>query len=175
VFIALEGGHGMFKLATVFVACALGCAAHAQSRAGKTIEGYWQDTARRILYSGDAPPGYKYGEWTALDQNQTYPSAKQIQRSGNGYELVDLLYDDQEAVRVLKGSDNGIEFTRTNRWSGCSVLHQCGLEQDQLLCKLRTSCGDWLVWQGEERYERRASCERTQSRPEAQGIPTVCR
>jgi len=28
---------------------------------------------------------------------------------------------------------------------------------------------------GEERYDRRASCERRQQRPEAQGIPVVCR
>jgi hypothetical protein len=149
--------------------------AFAQPPEGKTIEGFWQDTARRILLSRNAPPGYKYGQWVALDQQQTYPSAKHIRRSGSGFDLVDLLYDDQEAVKVLKASDSTIEFTRTNRWSGCSVHHQCGLDQDELLCSLRTSCADGLVWQGEERYARRASCERTQSRPEAQGIPSVCR
>jgi hypothetical protein len=157
------------------LASALGCSAHAQSTTGKTIEGYWQDTARRILFSRDAPAGYKYGQWTALDQGQTYPSAKQIRRSGAGFEVVDLLYDDEEAVKVLNASDSSIEFTRTNRRSGCSVHHQCSLEQDQVLCKLRSSCADGLLWQGEERYERRVSCERTQSRREAQGIPNVCR
>ena len=166
----------MLKLAAALLASALGCSAHAQSTTGKTIEGYWQDTARRILFSRDAPPGYKYGEWAALDQKQTYPSAKHIRRSGSGFELVDLLYDEQEAIQVLKALDRDIEFTRTNRWSGCSVHHRCGVDGDQMLCALRTSCpGKDLVWQGEERYERRASCERTQSRPEAQGIPSICR
>ena len=165
----------MVKLATVVLASALGCATHAQSTAGKTIEGYWQDIARRILFSSSAPPGYKYGQWTALDQQQTYPSAKHIRRGGTGFELVDLLYDEQETVKVLKASDRDIEFLRTSRWSGCAAHHQCSLDGDQLLCKLKTSCADRLVWQGEERYVRRASCDRTQSRPEAQGIPVVCR
>src|SRR5258708_4903279 len=43
--------------------CGLAGAAGAQS-----IEGYWQDTERRILFSRDAPAGYVYGRWTALDQ-----------------------------------------------------------------------------------------------------------
>jgi hypothetical protein len=165
----------MIKLAAILLASVLGLPAQAQSTGGKSIEGYWQDTARRILFSRDAPPGYVYGQWTALDQKQTYPTAKHIRRAGTGFDLVDLLYDDQEAVKVLKASDSSIDFTRTNRWSGCSVLHECGLEQDQLVCSLRTSCADGLVWQGEERYARRVSCERTQMRPEAQGIPSVCR
>jgi hypothetical protein len=149
--------------------------AFAQPGAGKTIEGYWQDTARRILFSRDTPPGYAYGQWTALDQKQTYPTAKHIRRLHGGFEVVDLLYDDEEAVKVLNASDSSIEFTRTNRRSGCSVHHQCGQDQDQLVCSLRTWCAEALVWQGEERYARRASCERTQSRPEAQGIPNICR
>lgn len=165
----------MTKPAAILFGCAFSFSLNAQSTGGKTIEGYWQDTARRILFSRDAPPGYKYGQWTALDQQQTYPSAKHISRTGSGFNLVDLLYDDQEAVKILKASDSSIEFTRTNRWSGCSVHHQCGLDQGELLCSLRTSCADGLVWQGEERYQRRASCERLQSRPEAQGIPSVCR
>jgi hypothetical protein len=169
----------MTKPAAMLLACLLGFSVHAQSPAGKTIEGYWQDTARRILFSRDAPPGYAYGQWVALDPKQTYPSAKHISRAGGGFDLVDLLYDEQEAVKVLKASDSSIEFTRTSRWSGCSVHHQCGVEDDQLLCSLRTTCPEnnmeRLVWQGEERYARRASCERTQSRPEAQGIPSVCR
>ena len=165
----------MIRFTAILLASVPGLAAHAQSPSGKTIEGYWQDTARRILFSASAPPGYKYGQWTLLDRAQTYPSAKQIRRSGSGFDLVELLYDEQEAVRVLKASDSRIEFTRTNRWSGCSVHHQCGLEGEGLLCALQTSCADRLVWQGEERYERRASCERTQARPEAQGIPSICR
>ena len=170
----------MIKLATALLASALGCSAHAQSIPGKTIEGDWQDTARRILFSASAPPDYKYGQWIALDQQQTYPSAKQIRRLGGGFEIVDLLYDNEEAVKVLKASDSGIEFMRTNRWSGCSALHRCSLEGERhLLCTIETKCSqagvEHLVWQGEERYERRASCERTQSRREAQGIPSVCR
>jgi hypothetical protein len=170
----------MIRLATVLLASVLGAPAHAQSTGGKTIEGDWQDTSRRLLFSSSAPADYKYGEWTPLDQQQTYPSAKQIRRSGSGFELVDLLYDDQETIKVLKASDSAIEFTRTNRWSGCSALHRCGLDGDhQLLCAIETKCaqagGERVVWKGEERYERRVSCERTQSRPEAQGIPSVCR
>ena len=170
----------MTRSAALLSACVLAISAHAQSPATQTtIEGYWQDTARRILFSRDAPPGYEYGEWTALDPRQTYPSAKHIRRSQSGFDLVDLLYDEQEAVQVLRASDSNIEFMRTNRWSGCSVHHRCGMDGDQLLCALSTTCpekgAERLVWQGEERYERRASCERTQPRPEAQGIPSVCR
>jgi hypothetical protein len=169
----------MIKLAAFLLASVLGFSAAAQSTAGKTIEGYWQDTARRILFSSHAPPGYEYGQWTALDQAQTYPAAKHIRRSGSGFDLVDLLYDGEEAVKVLESSDSSIEFTRTTRWSGCSVHHRCGVDGDQLLCALRGTCPEKgterLLWQGEERYARRANCERRQSRPEAQGIPVVCR
>src|SRR5215213_1350241 len=61
----------------------------ALSAHGQSIEGYWQDTERRILFSHDAPPGYVYGRWTALDQEQTYPSAKQIRRAGADIEVVE--------------------------------------------------------------------------------------
>jgi len=170
----------MTKLATALLASVLGGSALGQPIPSKTIEGDWQDTARRILFSSSAPPDYKYGQWTALDPQQTYPTAKQIRRSGSGFEVVELLYDDQEAIKVLKASDSGIEFIRTNHWSGCSALHHCSLESERhLLCAIETKCPkagiEGLVWQGEERYERRASCERTQSRPEAQGIPSICR
>ena len=77
-----------------------------------TIEGYWQDTERRILYSPDAPASYVFGRWTALDQNQTYPAAKEIRRSGGGYELLDLLYDDEEQIKVVRAGDSGIEEQR---------------------------------------------------------------
>lgn len=170
----------MTKFVAILLGCLFGFSAHAQPTAGKTIEGDWQDTARRILFSSSAPPDYKYGQWTQLDQQQTYPSAKQIRRLGSGFEVVDLLYDDEEAIKVIKSSDTGIEFTRTNRVSRCTAHHRCGLEGDrQLLCSIETKCpqagGERVVWKGEERYERRTSCERTQARPEAQGIPSVCR
>jgi len=147
--------------------------------AQNTLEGYWQDTERRILFSRDAPPGYVYGRWTALDQAQTYPAAKQIRKSGSGLEVVDLLYDDEEVVKVGRSSDQGIEFTRTNTWSGCAARHKCDLDgANQLLCALETRCpkagADELVWRGEERYARRASCERVDKR-QAQGIPHRCR
>jgi hypothetical protein len=169
----------MGKAAVVLVACFLAAPAWGQSPDRKTIEGYWQDTARRILFSVDAPPGYVYGQWHLLDQQQTYPTAKRISRSATGFDLVDLLYDDDEVIKVLKSSSSEIEFTRTTRWSGCAVHHRCGLEQDQLLCSLRTTCpqqgaGERLVWAGEERYARRASCVQTEIR-RAQGIPVACR
>src|SRR5947208_16711310 len=103
----------MMRVAGLLLLTFLACTAAAQ-----TVEGYWQDTERRILFSRDAPPGYVYGRWTALDQAQTYPAAKQIRKSGSGLEVVDLLYDDEEVVKVGRSSDQGIEFTRTNTWSG---------------------------------------------------------
>jgi len=170
----------MTKPVAILLGCLLGFSAHAQPTAGKTIEGDWQDTARRILFSSSAPPDYKYGQWTPLDQQQTYPSAKQIRRSASGFDVVDLLYDNQDTIKVLTASDSAIEFIRTTRWSGCSAFHRCGLDGErQLLCSIETKCpqagGERIVWKGEERYERRASCERTQARPGAEGIPSVCR
>ena len=140
-----------------------------------TIEGYWQDIERRILYSPEAPASYVFGRWTVLDQNQTYPAAKEIRRSGGGYELDDLLYDDEEQIKVVRAGDSGIDFTRTNRLSACVTRHACTLEgANQLLCALESHCADKIVWRGEERYERRASCERDGKR-QAQGIPVRCR
>jgi hypothetical protein len=145
---------------------------------GKTIEGFWQDAARRILFSRDAPPAFVYGRWSELDQSQTYPSAKQIRRSGASYELVDLLYDEQETIRVVHARNDVIEFIRTTNWSGCAMHHKCELQGEQLLCSLENLCPvegrTVLNWRGEERYVRRASCERTDKR-QAQGIPHVCR
>jgi hypothetical protein len=63
----------MGKLAAALLLFLVALPGHAQS-----IEGYCQDAERRILYSRAAPPGYACGSWTALDQQQTYPSAKQI-------------------------------------------------------------------------------------------------
>jgi hypothetical protein len=151
----------------------------AGSAAAQTIEGYWQDTERRILFSPDAPPGYKYGQWTALDQQQTYPSAKQIRRLGGEFQLVDLLYDDEEVVKVVGATGDRIDFVRTNTLSKCSAHHTCRLEsRDQLFCAVETQCpkagAEQVVWRGEERYARRASCERDGKR-QAQGIPHRCR
>jgi len=140
-----------------------------------TIEGYWQDIERRILYSPDAPASYVFGRWTALDQNQTYPAAKEIRRSGGGYELLDLLYDDEEQIKVVRAGNAGIDYTRTNRLSACATSHVCTLESaNQLFCALESRCAEKIVWRGEERYERRASCERDGKR-QAQGIPVRCR
>ena len=145
-----------------------------------TIEGYWQDTDRRILYSPDAPPGYVFGKWSALDQQQTYPAAKRIRRAGGGYELIDLLYDDEEQIKVVRATDDRIDFARTNRVSRCTTSHDCALDgADRLFCKLETRCPQAdaeqvVVWRGEERYARRASCERDGKRQQ-QGIPVRCR
>jgi hypothetical protein len=144
------------------------------SAVAQTIEGFWQDTERRILFAADAPPGYEYGRWTMLDQKQTYPTAKQFGRSAAGYDVVDFLYDDEEALNVSRASEKAIDFTRTNTWSKCVAQHQCELQgANQLLCSIETSCGGKTVWRGEERYIRRASCERVEVR-RAQGIPHRC-
>ena len=111
----------------------------ATAHATDTIEGYWQDTERRILYSPDAPPGYVFGRWTGLDQQQTYPAAKHIHRSGRDYELIDLLYDDEEQIKVVRAAEDRIDFTRTNQLSRCTTRHDCALEgADRLYCKLET-------------------------------------
>jgi hypothetical protein len=164
----------MTKLAAVSLWCLLAGSAYGQS-----IEGYWQDTERRILFSKDAPAGFVYGQWTALDQQQTYPSAKHIRSSAGGVEVIDLLYDNEEVVSVGRAGDKSIEFTRTNTWSRCSARHKCDLQgPDRMLCALETSCPldgtERLVWRGEERYARRANCERVDKR-QAQGIPHRCR
>ena len=168
----------MTKVAAILLCSLLGFHVHAQPPAGKTIEGFWQDAARRILFARDAPSGYAYGAWTTLDLEQTYPSAKRIWRSGPTFELADLLYDHEEIIRVLKASPESIEFTRTSTWSGCSMRHKCRLQSEELFCALENICraegGDVLDWRGEERYVRRASCERTDGR-QAQGIPVRCR
>jgi hypothetical protein len=148
------------------------------SAAAQGIEGYWQDTERRILFSADAPPGYVYGRWTALDQKQTYPTAKQFRKSPGGYDVLDLLYDDEEVLKVERASEKRIDFTRTNTWSKCVVQHQCELSgANQLFCTLETRCPranmEEVIWRGEERYARRASCERVEVR-RAQGIPHRC-
>src|SRR5215208_4551906 len=154
----------MTKLAAALL-CVAATTAHAQS-----VEGYWQDTERRILFSADAPPGYVYGRWTALDQEQTYPTAKHILRSGDALEVIELLYDEEEVVKVMRADPKSVAFTRTSTWTGCAVQHRCELQgTDQLFCALETRCKEQVVWRGEERYARRASCERVDRR-QAQGI-----
>ena len=143
--------------------------AHAQ-----TIEGFWQDAARRILFDRAAPPSYAYGRWSTLDPQQTYPSAKQIRKSDRGFELIDLLYDEEEVIRVVRADAHSIEFVRTNASTGCSMHHACVQQSDEMLCSLENSCRDVIDWRGEERYVRRASCERD-GRRQAQGIPVKCR
>jgi hypothetical protein len=111
--------------------------------------------------SPDAPPGYVFGRWTALDQQQTYPSAKQIRRAGDGYDLVDLLYGDEESIKLLGASDRRVAFLRSNRLSQCSTRHDCTLDApDRLSCALETHCGDQVTWRGKR---------------QAQGIPVRCR
>lgn len=165
----------MRHLALLLCLSAGSVAAHAAD----TIEGYWQDTERRILYSPDAPAGYVFGRWTEVDQQQTYPAAKHIRQTANGYELIDLLYDDEEQIKVVRATADRIDFARTNRLSHCSTRHDCTLDGgDRLLCKLETRCpeasAEQVVWRGEERYARRANCERDGKR-QLQGIPVRCR
>jgi hypothetical protein len=53
-------------------------------------------------------PDNVYGRWTPLDQQQTYPSAKRIQ----GAEVVDLLYDNEERIRVGRIAQKSIVHAR---------------------------------------------------------------
>ncbi|HEV8261414.1 MAG TPA: hypothetical protein VGR01_06805 [Burkholderiales bacterium] len=167
----------MKRLILIVVGLLTTVPAFAQARDGKTIEGFWQDSARRILFARNAPPAYAYGGWTILDPQQTYPSAKQIRRSGSTFELLDLLYDKEEIIQVLAASEDRIDFTRTSTWTGCSMRHKCTLQSDELFCALENTCREQgrevLDWRGEERYVRRANCERTDAR-QAQGIPVRC-
>jgi hypothetical protein len=146
--------------------------------AGDSIEGFWQDSARRILFSRDAPPGYVYGGWAALDPEQTYPAAKQIHRVGGGLEVIDLNFDDENyAVRTVKSSDQSLVFVRMVKFTGCAMHHQCRLEGAGLFCALENVCpkdGKSVVdWRGEERYVRRAQCARD-GKVQAQGFPVKC-
>ncbi len=157
----------------------IGASPAAAQSAKDSIEGYWQDSARRILFAADAPADYAYGGWTELDPAQTYPSAKEIRHLASGYELVDLLYDEEERISVLRADERHIDFMRVNRLSGCATRHACDLVKDDgLLCALETRCpkagAEQVVWRGEERYARRTLCERDGKR-QLQGIPVRCR
>ena len=150
----------------------------APALAADTIEGFWQDSARRILFSRAAPPGYSYGAWTALDLEQTYPAAKEIRRAGNALEVVDLNFDDENyVVRTVKSSEQSLVFVRTVKFTGCAMHHQCRLDGVGLLCSLQNVCpkdGKSVVdWRGEERYVRRAQCARD-GKVQAQGFPVKC-
>ena len=119
---------------------------------------------RRLLAGHRAPH-----RWTLLDQGQTYPSAKHILKSAAGLEVIELLDDEEEVVKVVRSAGERIEFVRTNTWSKCAARHSCALE---------TSCpvagAEQVVWRGEERCAHRANCERVEVR-RAQGIPHRCR
>ena len=144
----------------------------------QTIEGFWQDAERRILFDRRAPSSYRYGGWTKLDLDQTYPSAKEIRKAAGGYDVVDLLYDDEYAIKVLSADGQHIRFIRTAKFPACTMHHDCRLEAAQLVCALENVCQEGvrevLDWRGEERYIRRASCARDGKR-QAQGIPVKCR
>ena len=162
-----------------FFGCCLIVLALCASARAETIEGYWQDTARRILFSREAPPAYVYGNWSAVDQDQTYPLAKQVKRAASGLEVVDLNFDDENyAVKTVSATEKSLVFVRTVKWSGCAMHHQCRLEGQEMVCSLQNLCPQdgkaALDWRGEERYARRASCER-QGRVQAQGFPVACR
>jgi hypothetical protein len=159
----------MRTLAALALFFMVAVSAHAQ-----TIEGFWQDAARRILFDRAAPPSYAYGRWNTLDPQQTYPAAKHIRKSDKGFELIDLLYDEEEVIKVVRADDNSIEFVRTSTFTGCSMHHSCVQQVDEMLCSLENSCRGIVDWRGEERYVRRASCERD-GRRQAQGIPVKCR
>lgn len=142
-----------------------------------TIEGYWQDVSRRVLFMRGAPASSVYGKWVPLDQDQTYPSAKQIRKSGSAYELVDLLYGDDYAIKVVAANERRIEFVRSPNGGTCGMRHHCQLDGVELFCSVENRCREAgqevLDWRGEERYARRAYCERV-GRTEAQGIPVRC-
>lgn len=136
--------------------------------------------ARRILFARAAPPAYVYGRWTELDPKETYPTAKEIHRTDGRVSLIDLLYDEEHPIRVLSSADDRIEFVRSSKYPQCSMHHRCRLEAggNELFCALENVCREGgrevLDWKGEERYVRRAHCERDGSR-QAQGIPHWCR
>src|ERR1700746_1525542 len=91
--------------------CGTAQAQTAQVVPATPLEGYWQDHARRILYSRLAPPSYVYGTWTMLDQGQTYPAAKHVRRDRAALEVVDLNFDDADyIVRTIAASEQRVEF-----------------------------------------------------------------
>ncbi len=163
-------------------------AAHAQApgagrdadgaRSAQSIEGYWQDKARRILFARNAPPAYAYGAWTTLDPQDMYALAKQIRKIAGGFELLEFQFEAEDyPVRVTGAAEDRIEFVRSPRWSTCSMHHKCRLNGEELICSLENLCReggrDVLDWRGEEVYARRVHCERLGGR-QGQVIPLRC-
>ena len=165
----------MKALCLLFLPLLLLSNAHAQTQ---TIEGFWQDIAGRTLYKRDVAPTATYGTWQPRDIGLPYFDTKRIRRTAAGYELTDLRYGDDYQIRVIQARDDGIEFVRAPAWSACRMHHRCQQKGDEMLCALEQLCSeagkDVLDWRGEERYARRAHCERT-SVEQALGIPTRCR
>jgi hypothetical protein len=151
------------------------CSVFAQAQ---TIEGYWQDIGGRTTFKRDAPPAAKYGHWSVWGLDMQYPHAKEI-RKLDGYAINDLnFYAKDYALKVLRATDNTVEFVRTAAWSPCRVHHSCEQLRDTMLCVMETVCrvgeSDILDSRVEELYVRRAGCERLTKLPEAQGIPVRC-
>ncbi len=152
---------------------------NADAQSAGNIEGFWQDIAGRTLFKRNVAPSATYGDWNPRELDATYPQAKLIRKVGTAYELTDLNYDEKEySVKVLRATADGIDFVRAAAWSPCRTSHACRLTGDEMLCSLDTLCRvngkELLDWRGEERYIRRASCERD-GRPQLQGIPVKCR
>ena len=145
----------------------------------QTIEGFWQDIAGRTTFKRAVSASSVYGSWHARGLDATYPQAKLIRRTAAGFDLVDLNYDDKDySVRVLASDASRIAFIRQANWSACRTEHDCRLAGDELACSMRTLCDEAgkevLDWQGDERYVRRAHCERD-GRVQLQGFPVKCR
>ncbi len=153
--------------------------AFAQTDKPPTIEGFWQDIAGRTTFMRNIAPASTYGDWNERELDATYPQVKHIRRSGGAFELSDLNYDEKEySVKVVSADEKRIRFVREVHWSSCRVQHDCSLSGNEMLCAIETSCpegGKQVVdWRGEERYIKRAACERD-GRAQAQGIPVKCR
>jgi hypothetical protein len=150
-----------------------------QAQTTQTIEGYWQDIAGRTTFKRNAAPPTVYGSWHARELEATYPQAKLIRKSGAGFDLSDLNYDEKDySVKVLQSEPSRITFVRKANWSACRTEHDCRLDGKELYCSMRTFCEeegkDVLDWTGDERYVRRAHCERD-GRVQLQGFPVKCR
>jgi hypothetical protein len=145
----------------------------------QTIEGFWQDVAGRTTFKKDVSPSAVYGSWHPRELDATYPQAKLIRRTEGGFELTDLNYDEKDySVRVLYADPLRIVFARQANWSTCRTEHDCRLAGDGLACAMKTVCRDagkeFVDWEGDERYVRRAHCARDGG-VQAQGFPVKCR
>src|SRR5712692_5396804 len=105
----------------------------------QTIEGFWQDSERRILFDRRAPASYQYGAWTPLDQQQTYPSAKQIRNSGGRFELVDLLYDDEHAIKVVGADDRPLRSSGRRSFPPARCVTAAGSTASSCSARWKTS------------------------------------